>query len=216
MSVQVCAYDPTVFDVTSMQQAMAIILTPEDDGFDTDRRWAEETAYLAPLIKANLNLAPSSLVLDYGCGVGRLSKALIESTGCSVVGVDISPNMRTFATRYVDSPRFTAMTPELLGTLVREHQLLFDEAFSVWVLQHCVKVEDDIALLRRSLGLGGRLFVLNELGRCVPTNRGWVHDGKDTRSTLDAQFSLQCEGKLPHNVASEALSKRTYWGVYST
>ena len=198
-----------------MQQAMAIILTPEDDGFDTDRRWAGETAYLASLIKANLNLAPSSLVLDYGCGVGRLSKALIESTGCSVVGVDISPNMRTFATRYVDSPRFTAMTPELLGTLVREHQLLFDEAFSVWVLQHCVKVEDDIALLRRSLGLGGRLFVLNELGRCVPTNRGWVHDGKDTRSTLDAQFSLQCEGKLPHNVASEALSKRTYWGVYS-
>lgn len=216
MVQQVCAYDPTVFDVVSMQEAMAIILTPEDDGFDTGRRWTEETAYLAPLIQSKFSLTSESLILDYGCGVGRLSKALIELTGCSVVGVDISANMRTFANRYVNSPRFTAMSPEMLSILVRKHLLLFDEAISIWVLQHCAKVEEDISLIRRSLGLGGRLFVLNELGRCVPTNRGWVHDGKDTRSTLDAQFSLQCEGKLPHNVASEALSKRTYWGAYST
>ena len=37
-----------------------------------------------------LKLTSDSWVLDYGCGVGRLAKVMIEHYGCRVVGVDIS------------------------------------------------------------------------------------------------------------------------------
>lgn len=36
-------YDPRVFDVTTIEDAMRIILTPEDS--TTDHRWVTETPY---------------------------------------------------------------------------------------------------------------------------------------------------------------------------
>lgn len=200
-----------MFDVTSLAEARHIILTPEADGFDTDRRWEEETPYLASLITSELGLTAGSLVLDYGCGIGRLSRALIEESGCSVVGVDTSQNMRMLALRYVNSPRFTAVAPEMLDTLVQERGLLFDRAIAVWVLQHCPHVEDDIQRIREGLRTGGKLFVLNERGRCVPTDKGWIHDGKNTDRLLGHAVR---SGSLPPAVASAACSDRTYWAVY--
>ena len=54
-------------------------------------------------------LAPNSdmVVLDYGCGVGRLAKAMIEAKGCAVIGLDISARMRTLAQDYVASDRLS-------------------------------------------------------------------------------------------------------------
>jgi SAM-dependent methyltransferase len=45
----------------------------------------------------------NSLVLDYGCGIGRIAKELIKQTGCHVIGVDISPSMLGLAYPYVHS-----------------------------------------------------------------------------------------------------------------
>lgn len=208
------AYDPTVFDVVSLAEARAIILTEEADGFSTDHRWEVETPYLAQLAQEQLGLAPSSLLLDYGCGVGRLSKALIELTGCSAVGVDISANMRTLAHRYVSSPRFTAVAPELLDTLVQERGLRFDAALAVWVFQHCREVESDVDRVRRSLRPGSGLLVVNEQGRCVPTDKGWVDDAKDTRGILRSGLEEALTGNLPPAVASDGCRRRTYWGRY--
>jgi tRNA1(Val) A37 N6-methylase TrmN6 len=84
-------YFPLVFDASNLDQAKKIILTPE--GSTTEHRRETETPYLAELIKPG----SASLILDYGCGIGRISKAFIERHGSSIVGLDINKNMRTLA-----------------------------------------------------------------------------------------------------------------------
>ena len=205
-------YNPTVFDVTSMAEAQAIILTPEDGLSPTDR-WATETPYLGELIQERFRLGQDSVVLDYGCGVGRLSKELIQRTGCRVVGVDISINMRILAPRYVESARFSSVSPEVLRLLV-DRGMSFDVGLAVWVLQHCWKVREDIELLRQALP-GGQLFVLNEERRCVPVSEGgWVDDGLDVSHELRGSFSPRSQGRLPPEISSKSSRERTYWRSY--
>jgi hypothetical protein len=74
-------FEPRVFDVGNIAQAKRIILTPE--GSTTDERWAKETPYLADLIVQHLTLRPDSVLLDYGCGIGRLAKGSLEKSAAS-------------------------------------------------------------------------------------------------------------------------------------
>src|SRR6185503_7519527 len=127
-------------------------LTPE--GRSTQERWETETPALASLAGAVLKLTPDSRVLDYGCGIGRLSKALIERFGCRVTGVDISAPMRALAPDYVRSHRFEAITP---AALFDRGEGAFDAGLAIWVLQHCHKPQADSGLIRRALRAGGRL-----------------------------------------------------------
>jgi hypothetical protein len=66
--------------VNNLAEAMSIILTPE--GSTTADRWETETPYLADLIGQQCALRPDSLVLDYGCGIGRLAHELISRHNC--------------------------------------------------------------------------------------------------------------------------------------
>ena len=92
-------YDASVFDVANVDEAKRIILTPENS--TTEERWQVETPYLAALITEHLPIDRGTLLLDYGCGIGRMSKALIERKRCKVVGADISASMRALAGAYV-------------------------------------------------------------------------------------------------------------------
>ena len=61
-------YNPRVFEVNDIPQAMSIIMTPE--GSTTAERWEKETPYLADLIGEQFAITADSLLLDYGCGIG--------------------------------------------------------------------------------------------------------------------------------------------------
>jgi len=63
------------YEVDTLEQAKALILTPES-GTTTEERWENETPYLCKNIGALLEPSANDCVLDYGCGTGRLSKAL--------------------------------------------------------------------------------------------------------------------------------------------
>jgi SAM-dependent methyltransferase len=179
-------YNPHVFDVATIGDAMQIILTPEDS--TTEHRWVTETPYLANLIARCFSLTEKSLVLDYGCGIGRLAKELIARHGCSVVGVDISASMRSIAVVYVGSDRFFTCPPPMLDRLT-ERGVAFDLALAVWVLQHCADVRDDIARITRALVPDGELFLVNQRSRAVPTvELGWVDDGLDVYALLKQGF----------------------------
>lgn len=176
-------YNPDVFAVADLEQARRIILTPTD--LPTDERWRRETPYLADLIHREIVLSPENLLVDYGCGVGRMSGALVRAAGCRVLGVDISPQMRALAAAQEPDPRFAAVSRGLLESLVR-HGLQADAAIAVWVLQHIPQVEHDAALLRAALKPGAPLLIVNNSRRAIPgkeapwstTARTWRRSSK--------------------------------------
>ena len=202
-------YNPSIFNVANLSQAMQIILTPE--GSTTEQRWQVETPYLAELITQSIEITSETVVLDYGCGIGRMAKELIERSQCRVVGVDISPSMRALAVGYVNSERFFACPPSML-TMMIERGMKFDAAISIWVLQHCLRPEEDIDLLRQALKSAGNIFIVNNIYRAVPTKEQvWANDGANIKELLSQNFKLEREGSLDPNFIAASLSQLTFW-----
>ncbi|HZD65740.1 MAG TPA: methyltransferase domain-containing protein [Acidimicrobiales bacterium] len=107
------------------------------------RRWRPDQFFATgvPQVEALLALASAhgvephpGVALDFGCGVGRLSQALL-GTFARVVGVDIAPSMIKEARRYnSDSSRCRYVaTSDLSSRFAPE---TFDFALSIYVLQH--------------------------------------------------------------------------------
>jgi cyclopropane fatty-acyl-phospholipid synthase-like methyltransferase len=207
-------YNPDVFKVPDAEAAKRIILTSEG-GQSTEERWARETPYLAQLLCEKLQLAPGQLVVDFGCGLGRMARALIERSGCSVLGIDISEEMRGLAPAYVRSPAFSVVSNEVFAALVAGG-LRIDAAISVWVLQHCLAPADDVALLAQALKTGGRFGLVNAVHRAVPTReKRWARDGLDVRALMDELFVRQDQGTLDPAHVGDLISAHAFWGVYA-
>lgn len=202
------AYTPACFNVDSAEQARAIILTPQDS--TTDDRWAVETPYQVALAAEHLPLGDDTVILDYGCGIGRLARELITEFGCRVIGVDISASMRTLAEQYVGSDRFRAVSPEELDGMIADG-LACDAAYSVWVLQHCQAPDTDIDRIHRALKPEGSILVINNLTRSVPVSGGFVNDGIDVRILLDARFSTTAAGQPDATFTPERLARSSFW-----
>jgi len=205
-------YLPSVFDVRDVDEARRIILTPEA-GTTTDERWARETPWMVERILEHCPLDAQSAVLDFGCGLGRMSRALIEATGCFVIGVDLSTSMRQLAPGYVGSPRFAAIAPSMLDVLIARG-LRVELAISVWVLQHVARPDPDLKRLHAALRDDGVLFVANNLRRAVPTDRGWAHDGIDIAERLDALFTRSWRGTLPAAIGGDVLPDASFLAAY--
>ena len=205
-------YNPLVFEQPTTEGAKAIILTPEG-GLTTEHRWEHETPYVAGLIGEKLALRPGQLVLDYGCGIGRIAKALIERFDVRVLGVDISQNMRGLAPTYVASPHFSIVSPEMLRTMAAGG-LRADAAISIWVLQHCVRPAEDIDLIQSALRPEGKVFVLNNDHRAVPTLEvGWANDELDVREVLASRFAMTDSGRPAPGPLGAHLAAQTFWAA---
>lgn len=205
-------YRPEVFGVRNIDQAMRIILTPEQ-GTTTEERWAKETPYLTGELVRCLKPGIGSVVIDYGCGIGRLAKELIAKTGCAVIGVDIRAEMRALANSYVNSDNFVTVSPAGLKALTARG-LKADLGYSVWVLQHCFAPAEDVGNLHDALRDGGLLYVVNGRTRCVPTDQGWKGDGQDVAALLEARFEQVEDKKLPVGVTTQQLSDFSYCRLY--
>jgi 2-polyprenyl-3-methyl-5-hydroxy-6-metoxy-1,4-benzoquinol methylase len=139
-------YNPKIFDIDSIEAAKNIILTKEDT-LDTNSRWESETNFLIDSIASFFKLDENMTILDYGCGIGRVSKGLIEKYNCKVIGVDISESMRSQAIDYVNNKNFKAIDPSELKSLINSG-FKVDAAISIWVIQHSPKPFEDILLLK--------------------------------------------------------------------
>ncbi|MGI9387394.1 MAG: class I SAM-dependent methyltransferase [Methyloligellaceae bacterium] len=204
-------YRPETFHVRNMDEAKRIILTPEDT--TTEERWHKETPYLADEIGAFMDLGEQSLLLDYGCGIGRMAKELIGRHGNSVVGVDISPTIRQLAVAYVASERFT-ICPRPAFKAVLDCGARVDGALAIWSLQHCAKVEDDIALIQHALKPNGSLFVCNTLRAAVPSDAGWIDTGFDIKALLAETFDEVAIEPVSRDHTSESIAAAAFIGKY--
>ena len=205
-------YRPEVFRVGNLDEAKRIILTPEPHT-TTEERWEKETPYLVRQIGSLFKLNEQSLVLDYGCGIGRVAKGLIESFSCSVIGVDFSLQMRQLAPAYVGSNRFFALAPESFDHLLARG-LRVDHAFSIWVLQHCLQPQQDVQRIARAVNQAGGMYLVNNIRRAVPSDQGWLDDGIDIRQLMVQFFTKKEEGRLPSDVVTDLLQTHSFWGLY--
>lgn len=206
-------YNPDIFRVRNLDEARRIILTNEGPA-DTGECRRKEMPALAAGLCRELNLRKNQLLLDYGCGVGRLARELC-ALGCSVIGVDISPEMRTMARDYVGNPKhFLALSPEEFD-LLTANGLRCDAAYAVWVLQHCVNPVEDLTRIFSGLRLHAGFHVVNnrEL-RAVPVTGGsvWLRDNVDIWELTAQFFSLSSTRQFPAGagIAPHLALCRTY------
>lgn len=206
-------FNAGLYEVADPGEAMRLILTPEG-GATTEQRWEKETPYLVDLIAHHMTIDTNSVLLDYGCGVGRMAQALIQRFGCRVVGVDSSHAMRAFAASYVRSDRFFACAPAMLDDLVARG-LHCDGALTIWVLQHCAQPSVDIARVKHALKPGGNFFVVNNRTRAVPVlERPYINDGLDIKAMLGSEFLPQHEGILAPEAVEDIVSRNSFWANF--
>lgn len=209
----VYTYDARVFEARDLARAKHVILTPEA-GQGTEERWARETPYLGGLLGEALELKPGQLVIDYGCGIGRMSKELIGRFGVQVLGVDISQQMRSLAPGYVESSAFSAVSRGMLERMAAAG-LRADAAISVWVLQHCLRPQEDLGLLKSALRAGGRIGVVNTRARYVPTREGpFINDDLDLKALLAATFPVTADGRLDVEAVGDHIAERSFWSAH--
>lgn len=204
-------YDPGIFmSPRTVDEAKAVILTPEDN--TVEKRWAEETPYLADLMLDHIQLGTLSRVMDYGCGIGRMSLELTARTDCRVYGVDISPNMRALAAGYVASPYFVACAPEAMVDLPK-----MDAIISVWCIQHIPLPEQTIVRLIEKLKPRGRMFVVNSYRQCFPIGGGqWLMSDDTSVLALFRMHMNQIafEPSLSIEHTSPLIAGHAWWGVF--
>jgi SAM-dependent methyltransferase len=126
-------------------------------------RWDKETPLFAKAILRNFT-RQENRILDYGTGVGRLAKAILElDDAVEILGVDDSPVQLGHAARYVDNPRFSALLPQ-------ESQKRIDMAYCVYVLQHipAIALRDALTRMHYWLRPGGTLVVCTAYARMAP------------------------------------------------
>jgi SAM-dependent methyltransferase len=208
----VAAYDPSIFfNVETVAGARKVILTP-DGMLTSDDRWQAETAFILDVLARHITRG--SLVLDFGCGIGRLAKPLVGEMNCRVIGIDISPNMRALAASCVESDAFAAMSPAMLDAIVADGSC--HGAIAIWALQHVLDLELEIGRIKRVLKCDACLFIMNNRERAVPTNATWIDDGKNVdEAILASGFECTERGKLDDpEVAKEWLTENTFWAIY--
>lgn len=205
-------YAPQIFFQDTIEAARGIILTPEA-GLSTDERWERETAWTAERV-----LFEPGLIIDYGCGVGRMSKVMVDR-GHPVIGVDASESMRAMAAQEIpDAGVFTALSTRMLRQLV-ENGMRASGIIAVWVLQHIPQEELEagvIPLIESALADHGTLWTMERPERFVPATMGdmgfgWFSDGFDVHSLLASRFFLRTSEDVPDTLCAPG-AKLCSWG----
>lgn len=201
-------YCPEVFRRSDVEDARDLILM-EEVGLTPSERWERETPWLLPYLKF-----PPGMVIDFGCGIGRLARHVILEN--PVIGVDISDTMRAHAkTEIPDCGRFTAIDPAMLRELVT-FGARASGALAIWALQHVSGGELDamVALLADALVQNAPLWTLDHAQRYVPLLVNHVarfyHDGLSVPKALEPKFELIEEIAPPTDLCMEGAMLR-HW-----
>ncbi|HEY4370353.1 MAG TPA: class I SAM-dependent methyltransferase [Burkholderiales bacterium] len=200
-------YWPQFFEADDLEAAKGIAITPEE-GMSTDERWRSETAFMMEHIASRLAIGPKNVLIDFGCGVGRMSRALIERYDCTVVGVDQSAKMREHAQSYVGSSRFKAASPAEFDTMVKEG-FVADFGMAIWVLQHCVHPAGEISRIANALAAEAPFLLVNSVHRLIPTHLGWGQDGENLDARMAERFGQLERMQFPESTSVKALRENS-------
>lgn len=180
-------YQSAIFDPVNLEHAKDIVLTP-DEKFPN--RFVESTNYFVDILQNENLINEHSSVLDFGVGMGRVSKELINRFNCRVVGTDISLNMLIYATTYINNPQ----------NFVTCNQVTYSNSFDIciasFVLQHVENPIKEMQNIFDVLKPNGYFVCLNNSKqRLVPGDWRednsviWFDDHFDIFSYLDNKFT---------------------------
>lgn len=187
-------YNPDFFTPTDFADAKRIILGHGIN--ESSNRWEVETNWNKLLFQSKKYINQDSLVLDWGCGIGRLSKMIIDTFGCRVVGVDINQKMLDCANEFVNDSRFTTILAEDFN---RYNTNKFTFALSVWALQHSIHPDQDLESIKDSLITDGIFFIFEEHKPVIPTKGDypWFILNSSNVKIVNEKFSLIETGEFP-------------------
>lgn len=133
-----------------------------EDGADAQRKYRQsKEQYLA---LKHLRLSPDDIILEAGCGYGRITEHLL-ATGVTVVGCDISSKMVEFCKqRFRDFRSFSSMQLDLSKLPFPDNT--FDKVLCNGVLMHVDDFENSVSELSRVLRIGGRLVISSNSTFC--------------------------------------------------
>jgi SAM-dependent methyltransferase len=185
------AYLKEAFYPKSLEHAKDICLTPDGR---VPQKFTKETMFTIDfLLKENL-VNNYSKVADFGCGVGRMSKAVIQRLGCPVTGFDISEPMLGWAKEFVLSRIFTPVVYS--KEFVPTEDMKYDLVMALFVLQHSEHPIEDIEFIHSILNKGGKFVLMNEEKRFVPSgvdetrNIIWNDDGINIEQEVGKKFKF--------------------------
>src|SRR5208282_4479894 len=189
-------YAPKTYDRETLEEAARACISA-GGGLTLEDRWNIETQWI--MNRVSFDPGP---VIDYGCGVGRIAKALLDRGQQAVCGVDHSPTMRRFAVEYVNSERFFVVAPELLDEAANTG---FVGAIAVWTLHHILEVRKAVDAIAKALKPGSLFWTLDLGDRHIPAGSptepasvGSVlpDDGVRVYPVIESTFVLEATTKL--------------------
>jgi len=147
------------FDHRGIRKARRSILWFDD--------WDEATDATMQIFREVGLLSDGQTVIDYGCGIGRISKALLERYRLKVLAVDRSSQMLKHARSYLpvkvlDQAKVVLLTDKDLLQRVPRIPGEVDVILFIEVLQHIPEpiLDDLLPRLLETLSPEGKLFVL--------------------------------------------------------
>ncbi len=168
-----------------------------------DERWEKETALFADALLRYMPTHPCT-VLDFGCGIGRISKEILSRrVDCTIVGADNSDVQLSHALSYINDPRFSGVLPHTV-------EGSFDFAFSFYVLQHvkAIHLRQAIQIIHAHLKPGAffvycgsehRMAVRNDAERFLDDSFLGVHVPSELEHLFDPLGELFTPEELRDN-----------------
>jgi len=158
-------YLTQAFDVFSLEQAKNVVLSPDPKN---PNKFQYETDFLVDWLEKNTNISTDSVVLDYGCGMGRIAKSLINRVGCEVIGLDISHSMLMYAMIYIMSDIDISNVSKFTPTTKYQTPESVDMVLAVLSLQHVKDPQAEINNIVKVLKPNGQCVLVNGHTRMVP------------------------------------------------
>ena len=178
-------YLKEAFYPNNIESAKDICIIPDPK---KPNKFNEETHFLIKFLNSKGLLHKRPKVLDFGCGVGRISKDLVD-LGCEVVGMDFSIPMLMAAINYVDNKNFTPLINT--ATLPFEIKPEFDLVICSFVLQHTEDPIKEIKFLKSVMKDDATLVLVIEPYRLVPMgmDKDRFVEWKDDKVDIDQEVS---------------------------
>lgn len=182
------------------------------NGIPARERWDKETPVFAREILKYAKSEPGFTILDYGTGVGRLAKEILnQDPRVTVIGLDASSHQLKIAKEYVNDSRFIPVLPNELNQKV-------DLVYCIYCLQHvpAIELRDVLARIHTFLKPGGLLiYASSDYRMAIRYDGGGFFDdrflGVNIREEI-SRFFTEEKDLFERTTELEPVVERMVWG----